>query len=186
MTRCTDPAAMSGRSRTGGAAHCASCCATPGGLAEAPAGRRMLLAWSSWHPCACWSLLQCGMQIIADGALLDLLRRVRWRPGASRCAPGRARHTEACRAHLLAWVIELGRARGAFPAAGTIRRWQCRHWQPSAAMQECWTPARWSPANRPKPLALWRQASDVLAVHLLLKRPGAVTASRWRPCSKPG
>ncbi|PLW69732.1 phosphoenolpyruvate carboxylase [Pseudohalioglobus lutimaris] len=146
-----------------------------------------------WEPLlACYhSLTECGMEIIARGTLLDVLRRVR-------CfgvylvrhdiRQDSARHTEALseitrslglgdyadwdedtrRAFLLR---ELGNRRPLIP----------RHWQPSADVQEvldtCAVAAEQpSRALGAYVISMARQASDVLAVHLLLQESGVTQA----------
>ena len=88
MTRCSEPLRQLAGvpSPTGWCcASCATCCAIPGGHrggaggGRGAGGREVLRSPDQlWQPLqACYqSLVDCGMRIIADGALLDLLRRV--------------------------------------------------------------------------------------------------------------
>ena len=142
-----------------------------------------------WRPLhACYqSLLQCGMQIIADGALLDLLRRVRCfgvHLVRHDVRQDSARHTEVL-SELTSW-LGLGDYAGwdeSSRRAFLLRELASRrplvphHWQPSAAVQEvldtCAVVAR-QPAEAlgAYVISMARQASDVLAVHLLLKEAG--------------
>ncbi len=146
-----------------------------------------------WEPLlACYqSLMDSGMEIIARGTLLDVLRRVR-------CfgvylvrhdiRQDSARHTEA----LSEITRSLGmgdygdwdeQARRAFllRELGNRRPLIPRHWQPSADVQEVLDtcavvaeqPAR---ALGAYVISMARQASDVLAVHLLLQESGVTEA----------
>ncbi|WP_275259599.1 phosphoenolpyruvate carboxylase [Seongchinamella unica] len=142
-----------------------------------------------WQPLlACYhSLMDCGMDIIARRTLLDVLRRVRCfgvHLVRHDIRQDSARHTEALseitrclglgdyadwdedtrRAFLLR---ELGNTRPLVP----------RHWQPSADVREvldtCAVAAEQSPeALGAYVISMARQASDVLAVHLLLQEAG--------------
>jgi phosphoenolpyruvate carboxylase len=142
-----------------------------------------------WHPLlACYqSLLECGMQVIADGALLDLLRRVRCfgvHLVRHDVRQDSARHTQAL-SELTSW-LGLGdyaswdeSARRAFllRELASRRPLVSPQWRPSAAVQEvldtCAVVAR-QPAEAlgAYVISMARQASDVLAVHLLLKEAG--------------
>jgi len=145
-----------------------------------------------WLPAhACYrSLVACGMQRIARGKLLDLLRRIRCfgvhlvRLDVRQDAQ---RHTEA----LSELTVYLG--------LGDYREWDEQRkqaflfeelaskrplipadWQPSDAVREvlatCAVVARQTPAALGcYVISMARQASDVLAVHLLLKASGM----RW-------
>jgi len=142
--------------------------------------------WQPLHACY-QSLLQCGMQIIADGALLDLLRRVRCfgvHLVRHDVRQDSARHTEAL-SELTSW-LGLGDYAGwdeSSRRAFLLRELASRrplvphHWQPSAAVREvldtCAVVAR-QPAEAlgAYVISMARQASDVLAVHLLLKEAG--------------
>jgi phosphoenolpyruvate carboxylase len=143
-----------------------------------------------WQPLeACYrSLLDCGMDIIARGTLLDVLRRVRCfgvHLVRHDIRQDSARHTDALseitrclglgdyadwdeetrRAFLLR---ELGNRRPLIP----------RHWEPSAEVQEVLDTCAVA-AEQPREalgayvISMARQASDVLAVHLLLQEAGA-------------
>ncbi len=142
--------------------------------------------WLPLHACY-RSLVESGMQIIADGALLDLLRRVRCfgvhllRHDVRQDS---ARHTEALSelttylglGDYAAWDEE---ARRAFLLRELANRRPLvpHNWQPSAPVQEvldtCAVVAE-QPAEAlgAYVISMARQASDVLAVHLLLKEAG--------------
>ncbi len=142
--------------------------------------------WQPLHACY-QSLMDCGMEIIARGSLLDVLRRVK-------CfgvylvrhdiRQDSARHTQALseitrslglgdyadwdedtrRAFLLR---ELGNRRPLIP----------RQWQPSADVQEVLDTCAVAAEQPARALGAYvismaRQASDVLAVHLLLQEAG--------------
>jgi phosphoenolpyruvate carboxylase len=142
--------------------------------------------WQPLHACY-QSLLECGMQIIADGALLDLLRRVRCfgvHLVRHDVRQDSARHTQAL-SELTSW-LGLGdyagwdeSARRAFllRELASRRPLVSRQWQPSAPVQEvldtCAVVAR-QPAEAlgAYVISMARQASDVLAVQLLLKEAG--------------
>ena len=142
--------------------------------------------WQPLHACY-QSLLDCGMDLIARGTLLDVLRRVRCfgvHLVRHDIRQDSARHTEAIseitrslglgdyadwdedarRAFLLR---ELGNRRPLIP----------RHWQPSADVQEVLATCAVA-AEQPREalgayvISMARQASDVLAVHLLLQEAG--------------
>ncbi len=129
----------------------------------------------------------CGMQVIADGALLDLLRRVRCfgvhllrhdvRQDSSR-------HTEALAelttylglGDYAAWDEATRRAFLLQELAGR-RPLMPPHWQPSAEVREVLDTCAVVAAQPRQALGAYvismaRQASDVLAVHLLLKESG--------------
>ncbi len=159
-------------------------------LAGAPGDERVLLTQDDiWQTLAlCYHSLQaCGMQMIADGALLDLLRR-------ARCfgvhlvrhdvRQDSARHTEVL-SELTTW-LELGDyaawdedARCAFlrQELASRRPLLSPRWAPGEAVAEVL--ATFAVVARQPPEALGayvismaRQASDVLAVHLLLREAG--------------
>jgi phosphoenolpyruvate carboxylase len=142
-----------------------------------------------WQPLhACYeSLVECGMQIIADGALLDLLRRVRCfgvHLVRHDVRQDSARHTQAL-SELTTW-LGLGDyaawdedARRAFLLRELASRRPLvpHHWQPSEAVQEVLDTCAVVASQPPEALGAYvismaRQASDVLAVHLLLKEAG--------------
>jgi phosphoenolpyruvate carboxylase len=142
-----------------------------------------------WEPLyACYqSLHECGMQIIADGALLDLLRRVRCfgvhllRHDVRQDS---ARHTQA----LAELTTYLGLGDYAAWDEATRRAFLLRelagrrplvppHWQPSAEVREVLDTCAVVAAQPRQALGAYvismaRQASDVLAVQLLLKESG--------------
>ena len=154
-----------------------------------PEGETLHSVEQLWQPLhACYrSLVESGMQIVADGALLDLLRRVRCfgvHLVRHDVRQDSARHTEALSE--LTTYLGLGDyaawdedARRAF----LLRELASRrplvppNWQPSAPVQEvldtCAVVAR-QPARAlgAYVISMARQASDVLAVHLLLKEAG--------------
>jgi len=157
---------------------------------EAPPEGEILHAveqlWDPLHACY-QSLLDCGMQIIADGALLDLLRRVRCfgvHLVRHDVRQDSARHTEALSE--LTSYLGLGdygawdeATRRAFllQELASRRPLVPHRWQPSAPVQEvldtCAVVARQPPrALGAYVISMARQASDVLAVHLLLKEAG--------------
>ena len=160
-------------------------------LGGEPAGEAEVLDSEQqlWQPLlACYhSLTECGMEIIAGGSLLDVLRRIRCfgvHLVRHDIRQDSARHTDAMseitrclglgdyadwdeetrRAFLLR---ELGNRRPLIP----------RRWQPSAEVQEvldtCAVAAEQPPgALGAYVISMARQASDVLAVHLLLQEAG--------------
>lgn len=142
--------------------------------------------WDPLHACY-RSLNECGMQVVADGALLDLLRRVRCfgvhllRHDVRQDS---ARHTQALSE--LTTYLGLGdyagwdeNARRAFLLQELAGRRPLvpPHWQPSADVREvldtCAVVARQPrQALGAYVISMARQPSDVLAVHLLLKEAG--------------
>ena len=142
--------------------------------------------WQPLHACY-QSLVECGMQIIADGALLDLLRRVRCfgvHLVRHDVRQDSARHTQAL-SELTTW-LGLGdyaawdeEARRAFLLRELASRRPLvpHHWRPSAEVQEVLDTCAVVASQPPQALGAYvismaRQASDVLAVHLLLKEAG--------------
>jgi phosphoenolpyruvate carboxylase len=142
--------------------------------------------WEPLHACY-QSLLESGMDIIADGALLDLLRKVR-------CfgvhllrhdiRQDSARHTQVLSE--LTTYLGLGDyagwdepARRAFLLQELASRRPLipHHWQPGPDVQEVLDTCAVI-AGQPATalgayvISMARQASDVLAVHLLLKETG--------------
>lgn len=142
-----------------------------------------------WQPLlACYdSLVECGMELIARGTLLDVLRRIRCfgvHLVRHDIRQDSARHTEALAeitrclglGDYEAWdeqqrqtflLAELGSARPLVP----------RHWTPSAEVQEVLDTCAVVAAQGPDALGAYvismaRQPSDVLAVELLLQDAG--------------
>ena len=142
--------------------------------------------WQPLHACY-QSLLECGMQIIADGALLDLLRRVRCfgvHLVRHDVRQDSARHTQALSelttwlglGDYAAWDEEQRRAFLLRELAGR-RPLVPLQWQPSAEVQEVLDTCAVVAGQPPQALGAYvismaRQASDVLAVHLLLREAG--------------
>nr|WP_167854871.1 phosphoenolpyruvate carboxylase [Haliea sp. SAOS-164] len=142
-----------------------------------------------WDPLyACYqSLIDCGMQIIAEGTLLDVLRRVRCfgvHLVRHDIRQDSARHTEA--------IAEITRYLGLGDYAGwdedtrrafllqelsSRRPLLPRQWQPSADVQEVLDTCAVI-AEQPRQalsayvISMAQQASDVLAVYLLMKEAG--------------
>ena len=142
-----------------------------------------------WQPLlACYqSLTECGMEIIAQGTLLDVLRRVRCfgvHLVRHDIRQDSARHTEA--------LSEITRCLGLGDYADWDEDTRCafllrelgnrrplipRQWQPSADVQEVLDTCAVA-AEQPRGalgayvISMARQASDVLAVHLLLQEAG--------------
>lgn len=142
-----------------------------------------------WAPLqACHQSLQdCGMDIIANGALLDVMRRVRCfgvHLVRHDIRQDSARHTEVLSE--LTTYLGLGDyaswdepARQAFllQELASRRPLVPRHWQPSANVQEVLDTCAVA-ADQPEQalgayvISMARQPSDVLAVHLLLQDAG--------------
>jgi phosphoenolpyruvate carboxylase len=149
----------------------------------------LLTADDLWQPLAlCYHSLQhCGMQVIADGALLDLLRRVRCfgvHLVRHDIRQDSARHTEVL-SELTTWL-----------GLGDYAAWdedaRCAFLRQELASRRPLVPPRWAPsesvaevlatfaviARQPREalgayvISMARQASDVLAVHLLLREAG--------------
>jgi phosphoenolpyruvate carboxylase len=142
-----------------------------------------------WQPLhACYrSLRDCGMAIVADGALLDLLRKLRCfgvhlvRHDVRQHSD---RHTQVL-AELTSW-LGLGdysvweeSAREAFllQELSSRRPLIPAEWEPSPEVEEVLETCRVIAAQPPGALGAYvismaRQPSDVLAVHLLLKETG--------------
>ena len=142
--------------------------------------------WQPLHGCY-QSLLECGMDRIANGALLDLLRRVR-------CfgvylvrhdiRQDSARHTavlsELTRylglGDYAAWD-EAARQSFLLQELSSLRPLIPDHWEPGAEVREvldtCAVIAEQPPgALGAYVISMARQPSDILAVHLLLKETG--------------
>jgi phosphoenolpyruvate carboxylase len=149
----------------------------------------LLTADDLWQPLAlCYHSLQhCGMQVIADGALLDLLRRVRCfgvHLVRHDIRQDSARHTEAL-SELTTWL-------GLGDYAAWDEEARCAFLRQELASRRPLVPPRWAPsesvaevlatfaviARQPREalgayvISMARQASDVLAVHLLLREAG--------------
>lgn len=146
-----------------------------------------------WEPLlACYqSLVDCGMQLIARGSLLDVLRRVRCfgvHLVRHDIRQDSARHTQA--------LSEITRSLGLGDYAewdedtrrafllrelGNRRPLTPRRWQPSADVQEVLDTCAVVAEQPTRALGAYvismaRQASDVLAVHLLLQEAGVEEA----------
>jgi phosphoenolpyruvate carboxylase len=142
-----------------------------------------------WQPLAlCYqSLCDCGMAVVADGALLDLLRRVRCfgvHLVRHDVRQDSARHTEVL-SELTTWL-----------GIGDYAEWdepaRCAFLRQELASRRPLISPRWVPtpdvaevlatfaviARQPREalgayvISMARQASDVLAVHLLLREAG--------------
>jgi phosphoenolpyruvate carboxylase len=156
---------------------------------SSPEGEILHSVEQLWQPIhACYrSLVESGMQIIADGALLDLLRRVRCfgvHLVRHDVRQDSARHTQALSelttylglGDYAAWDEE---ARRAFLLRELANRRPLVSplWQPSAPVQEVLDTCAVVASQPAEALGAYvismaRQASDVLAVHLLLKEAG--------------
>jgi len=155
----------------------------------APDGEVLHSTAQLWQPLyACYeSLVDSGMQIIADGALLDLLRRVRCfgvHLVRHDVRQDSARHTQVL-SELTTW-LGLGdyaawdeEARRAFLLRELASRRPLvpHHWQPSDDVREVLDTCAVVASQPAEALGAYvismaRQASDVLAVHLLLKEAG--------------
>ena len=159
-----------------------------GGPAVSPE-RPLLTQADLWQPLQlCYqSLRDCGMAVIAEGALLDLLRRVRCfgvHLVRHDVRQDSARHTEVL-SELTAWL-----------GIGDYAEWdeaaRCAFLRQELASRRPLIPQRWEPtpdvaevlatfdviARQPREslgayvISMARQASDVLAVHLLLREAG--------------
>jgi phosphoenolpyruvate carboxylase len=156
---------------------------------SAPEGVLLTSIDQLWSPLqACYqSLLDCGMEVIAGGTLLDVLRRVR-------CfgvhllqhdiRQDSARHTEALSE--ITRCLGLGdyadwdeSRRQAFllQELGSRRPLVPRSWTPSADVKEVLDTCAVAASQGPDALGAYvismaRQPSDVLAVHLLLQDAG--------------
>lgn len=151
--------------------------------------RQLLRQEDLWEPLALCrrSMLACGMQSIADGALLDLMRRVRCfgvHLVRHDLRQDSARHTQVL-SELTLW-LGLGdyaewdeEARCAFLAQELASRRPLlpHRWQPSADVAEVLDTFRVVSRHPPEAfgayvISMARQASDVLAAHLLLRETG--------------
>jgi len=154
-----------------------------------PVDRQLLSREDLWAPLELCrdSMLACGMQSIADGALLDLMRRVQCfgvHLVRHDVRQDSARHTEALSA-LTLW-LGLGdyaewdeSARCAFLAGELASRRPLLppDWDPPEAVAEVLATFRVIARHPPEAfgayvISMARQASDVLAVHLLLRETG--------------
>ncbi len=142
-----------------------------------------------WQPLsACYeSLLECGMDIIAQGTLLDVLRRIRCfgvHLVRHDIRQDSARHTEALAeitrclglGDYAAWS-EQERQAFLLSELGSARPLAPRHWTPSDDVREVLdTCAVVASQDRDAlgayVISMARQPSDVLAVHLLLQDAG--------------
>lgn len=154
-----------------------------------PEGEILVDVDQLWQPLeACYqSLLDCGMEIIARGTLLDVLRRVRCfgvHLVRHDIRQDSARHTEVLSE--LTTYLGLGDyegwdedARQAFllRELGSRRPLIPRNWRPGADVQEVLDTCA-VVAEQPRDalgayvISMARQPSDVLAVHLLLQDAG--------------
>ncbi|MEH6636078.1 MAG: phosphoenolpyruvate carboxylase [Halioglobus sp.] len=142
-----------------------------------------------WQPLyACYqSLVECGMELIANGALLDLLRKVRCfgtHLVQHDIRQDSARHTQVLSE--LTTYLGLGdyagwdeSARQAFllQELSSRRPLIPQDWQPGAEVREVLDTCAVVALQPPEALGAYvismaRQPSDVLAVHLLLKATG--------------
>ena len=151
--------------------------------------RRLLCEEDLWAPLLLCrqSMLACGMQTIADGALLDLMRRVRCfgvHLVRHDVRQDSARHTEVL-SELTLW-LGLGdyaewdeAARCAFLSGELASRRPLLppDWTPPDSVAEVLATFRVIARHPPEAfgayvISMARQASDVLAVHLLLRETG--------------
>jgi phosphoenolpyruvate carboxylase len=142
-----------------------------------------------WQPLvACYqSLMDCGMELIARGALLDVMRRVRCfgvhlvqhdiRQDSARHTQALSEITACLGLGEYAQWDEQKRQEFLLEELSSRRPLVPRHWTPSADVQEvldtCAVAARAQPdALGAYVISMARQPSDVLAVHLLLQDAG--------------
>ena len=155
----------------------------------APEGEVLRSPDQLWQPLqACYqSLVDCGMRIIADGALLDLLRRVSCfgvHLVRHDVRQDSARHTEVL-SELTTWLglgdyagwDEDARRSFLLRELASRRPLVPHDWQPSDAVREVLDTCAVVAGQPAQALGAYvismaRQASDVLAVHLLLKEAG--------------
>ena len=155
----------------------------------APEGEVLRSPDQLWQPLqACYqSLVDCGMRIIADGALLDLLRRVSCfgvHLVRHDVRQDSARHTDAL-SELTTWLglgdyaswDEDARRSFLLRELASRRPLVPHDWQPSDAVREVLDTCAVVAGQPAQALGAYvismaRQASDVLAVHLLLKEAG--------------
>ncbi|MFT5481681.1 MAG: phosphoenolpyruvate carboxylase [Halieaceae bacterium] len=142
-----------------------------------------------WEPlhCCYQSMLNSGMTTIANGALLDVLRRVQCfgvHLVRHDVRQDSARHTQAL-SELTTWLgignyeqwDEPTRLKFLIDELGNRRPLVSAQWQPSADTKEVFDTCRVVAAQSEDALGAYvismaRQPSDVLAVHLLLKETG--------------
>ncbi|MEM9153045.1 MAG: phosphoenolpyruvate carboxylase, partial [Cyanobacteria bacterium P01_F01_bin.3] len=155
----------------------------------APEGELLQSVDQLWDPLKlCYdSLIESGMQIIADGALLDALRRIRCfgvhlvkhdvRQDSSRHAEALSELTSYLGLGDYADWEESRRCEFLLAELVNKRPLLSDDWQPSAAVKEVLDTCRVVAQQSPQALGAYvismaRQASDILAVHLLLKAVG--------------
>jgi phosphoenolpyruvate carboxylase len=142
--------------------------------------------WQPLHSCY-QSLMDCGMEIIARGTLLDVLRRVRCfgvhlvrhdiRQDSDRHTEALSEITRCLGLGDYAQWSEPDRQNFLLRELGNSRPLVPRHWTPSADVQEvldtCAVAAeQGAGALGAYVISMARQPSDVLAVHLLLQEAG--------------
>lgn len=159
----------------------------------APEGELLQSVDQLWDPLKlCYdSLIESGMRIIADGALLDALRRVQCfgihlvkhdvRQDSSRHAEVLSELTTYLGLGDYADWEESRRSEFLLGELVNRRPLLPNDWQPSAAVQEVLDTCRVVAEQSPQALGAYvismaRQASDILAVHLLLKAVGCCHA----------
>jgi len=142
-----------------------------------------------WQPLVtCYqSLMDCGMELIARGALLDVMRRVRCfgvhlvqhdiRQDSARHTQALSEITDCLGLGEYAQWDEQKRQAFLLQELSSPRPLAPRHWSPSADVQEvldtCAVAARAAPdALGAYVISMARQPSDVLAVQLLLQDAG--------------
>lgn len=142
-----------------------------------------------WRPLhACYqSLMDCGMELIARGSLLDVLRRVRCfgvhlvrhdiRQDSARHTDALSEITSSLGLGDYAQWSEQERQDFLLRELGNPRPLVPRDWTPSADVQEVLDTCAVAVEQGPGALGAYvismaRQASDVLAVHLLLQEAG--------------
>ena len=156
-----------------------------------PEGELLSSVDQLWQPLlVCYqSLMDCGMELVARGALLDVLRRVRCfgvHLVQHDIRQDSARHTEALSE--ITRVLGLGdyadwdegqRQEFLLKELSSPRPLVPRKWTPSADVQEVLDTCAVA-ANAPSDalgayvISMARQPSDVLAVHLLLQDAGVI------------
>jgi len=154
-----------------------------------PEGEVLWDAEQLWQPLlSCYqSLLDCGMEIIARGPLLDVLRRVRCfgvhlvrldvRQDSSRHTQVMSELTTSLGLGDYALWDEPARQAFLLQELGNRRPLTPRHWRPSADVREVLDTCAVIADQPPEALGAYvismaRQPSDVLAVQLLLQEAG--------------